>query len=113
MKPSKALVVIVASVSLVACANRPETIHASFVSHERFIDLSCDQLVGRLASTRADLDKYSKMQDEKATGDAIGVFLVLVPVSKLTGDYEGEVARLKGEVEAIETAQIKNKCRAP
>jgi DNA-binding Xre family transcriptional regulator len=32
-------------------------------------------------------------------------------VSKLTGDHEADVARLKGEVEAIETAQIKAKCK--
>jgi hypothetical protein len=28
----------------------------------------------------------------------------------LSGDYEGEIARLKGQVEAIETAQVKNGC---
>jgi hypothetical protein len=113
MKFPQVLLAVFATATLVACANRPETIHASYVSHERFMDLDCEQLVGKLASSRADLVKYSKMQDEKANGDAVGVFLVLVPVSKLTGDYEGEVARLKGEVEAIETAQIKKKCTAP
>jgi len=40
------------------------------------------------------------------------VFLLLVPFSKLTGDHEADVARLKGEVEAIETSQIKKKCKA-
>jgi hypothetical protein len=64
-----------------------------------------------MSETKEELVRMSKLQDEKATGDAIGVFLILVPVSKLTGDYEGDVARLKGEVEAIETAQIKAKCK--
>lgn len=32
--------------------------------------------------------------------------------SKLSGDHEGEVARLKGEVEAIETARVKSRCFA-
>lgn len=95
---------------MVGCANRPETIHASFVSHERFMDLSCMQLVTKMSATRSDLDKFSKMQDSKATGDAWGVFLLGVPFSKLSGDHEGDVARLKGEVEAIETAQIKSRC---
>jgi len=95
---------------LVGCANRPETIRASFVSHERFMALTCLQLVNRMAAARADLDKFSRMQDGKATGDAWGVFLIGVPLSKLSGDHEGDVARLKGEVEAIETAQIKVRC---
>jgi hypothetical protein len=100
------------TVSLVAgCANRPETISASFVSHEKFSNLDCTQLATRMSDTRAELDKYSKMQDSKATGDAWGVFLLGVPFSKLSGDHEGDVARLKGEVEAIDTAQVKAGCK--
>ncbi len=94
---------------LAACATRPESIHASYVSHERYMDLDCDGLAVKMSDTRADLTKFSKMQDSKATGDAWGVFLLGIPFSKLSGDVEGDVARLKGEVEAIETAQIK-KC---
>lgn len=103
---------VVAAATLMGCANRPESIRASFVSHERFIDLDCTQLTTKLADTRAELEKYSKMQDSKANGDAFGVFLLGIPFSKLSGDHEGDVARLKGETEAIETAQIKNKCKA-
>jgi hypothetical protein len=110
----KLLGVFILTVATLAagCANRPETISASFVSHERFIDLDCTQLNTKMSDTRSELDKYSQMQNSKATGDAWGVFLLGVPFSKLSGDHEGDVARLKGEVQAIETAQIKNKCRA-
>ena len=94
-----------------ACANRPESIHASYVSHEKYAYLDCPALALKMSETKEELARMSKLQDEKATGDAIGVFLILVPVSKLTGDYEGDVARLKGEVEAIETAQIKARCK--
>lgn len=65
-----------------------------------------------MSDTRAELDKYSKLQDGKATGDAWGVFLLGVPFSKLSGDHEGDVARLKGEIEAIDTAQVIGKCKA-
>ncbi len=99
------------TVALAACANRPESIRASFVSHEKFAHLDCAALATRMGDTRAELDKFSKMQDSKATGDAVGVFLLGVPFSKLSGDHEGDVARLKGEVEAIDTAQVKNKCK--
>ncbi|WP_202716939.1 hypothetical protein [Thiothrix subterranea] len=64
-----------------------------------------------MADTRAELDKFSKMQNSKANVDAAGVFLVGIPVSKLSGDFQADVARLKGEVEAIETAQVKKNCK--
>ncbi|MDP3925902.1 MAG: hypothetical protein Q8Q84_21450 [Hydrogenophaga sp.] len=109
---SKVFFSLLAASVLVGCANRPESIRASFVSHERFTELNCSQLTTKLADTRSELDKFSKMQDSKANGDAFGVFLLGIPFSKLSGDHEGDVARLKGEVEAIETAQIKSKCKA-
>lgn len=102
--------IIMAACLLAGCANRPETIHASFVSHERYMDQNCMQLLGTLSNTRAELARFSRMQDGKATGDAWGVFLIGVPFSKLSGDHEGDVARLKGQVEALETAQVKQRC---
>ena len=99
------------SIGLIGCANRPESIHASFVSFEKYIDLDCAALETKMSTARADLAKYSKMQDDKANADAVGVFLLLIPISKLSGDHEADVARTKGEIEAIETAQVKNKCR--
>lgn len=95
---------------MVACANRPESIHASYVSHEKFVGLDCESLAKLLEGTKSELASYSRAQDSKANADAFGVFLILLPISKLSGDHEGEIARLKGQVEAIETAQVKNKC---
>ena len=95
------------------CASRPENIKASYISHERYIENDCSQLVIQMSDARAELAKYSEMQNSKATSDAWGVFLILVPVSQLTGDYEADVAKWKGVVEAIETTQIKNKCKQP
>lgn len=96
---------------LSGCANRPDSIHAEYISYERYAGLSCQELESRLADTRSRLEVASQQQNNAANVDAVGVFLVLVPVSKLTGDHEAEVARLKGDVEAIETAQIKGRCR--
>ena len=95
-----------------ACASRPEAISASYVSHEKYMDNDCTQLATKMTDARAELAKVSAMQDSKANGDAVGVLLVLIPVSKLTGDHAGDVARWKGEVEAIDTAQIKMKCKS-
>jgi hypothetical protein len=95
---------------LLACANRPESIRASYVAYEKYVDLDCQAMGAKMAETRAQLARYSDLQNSKANGDAFGVFLLGIPFSKLTGDVEGDVARLKGEVEAIETAEIRKKC---
>jgi len=108
---ARTLVTVALATALVACANRPDTIRASYVSHEKFADLDCTQLVGRTTETKLELERVSRMQNDKANGDAVGVFLLGIPFSKLSGDHEGEIARLKGEVEALDTAQIKARCK--
>ena len=97
--------------TVTSCASRPESIKSSYISHERYIDNNCTKLATQMSDARAELAKFSEKQNSKATEDAWGVFLILVPFSKLTGDYEAAVAKSKGIVEAIETAQIKNKCK--
>lgn len=103
-------IIVGLAVGLSACANRPSSIKPSFVSHERFIALECPALRDRLVSARHDLARYSVLQEQKANNDAVGVFLLGVPFSKMSGDHEADVARAKGEIEALETAQIKNRC---
>ena len=110
MKTLFKFVSIVAIAILSGCANRPGSIRASYVSHEKFSDLSCEQLVNRQLTTHIKLERLSREQDGKANGDAIGVFLLGIPFSKLSGDHEAEIAHLKGELEALETAQVKAKC---
>lgn len=103
-------IIVGLAVGLSACANRPSSIKPSFVSHERFIALECPAIRDRLVSARHDLARYSVLQEQKANNDAVGVFLLGVPFSKMSGDHEADVARAKGEIEALETAQIKNRC---
>ena len=102
---------LVSLVLVSACASRPESISASYVSHEKYIAGDCTRLATQMTDARAELAKVSAMQDTNANWDAVGVLLVLIPFSKLSGDHAGDVAKWKGEVEAIDTAQIKNKCK--
>lgn len=99
------------ALTVTGCATRPESISASFVSHEKYMGQTCQQLTDQMADARAKLADFSKQQDTKANLDAATVFLVLIPASKLSGDHAGDVAKYKGEVEAIETAQIKTNCK--
>jgi len=111
LKNTAKLALLAAAVVMAGCATRPESISASYVSHEKYMGNSCTELVTNMADARAQLTKFSGMQDTKANLDAATVFLVLIPASKLTGDSAGDVAKYKGEVEAIETAQIKKGCK--
>ena len=107
----KILLSLVTALALTACATRPESISASYVSHEKYAGLTCEQLTTQMVDARANLQKFSDMQNSKANMDAATVFFVLIPASKLSGDSAGDVAKWKGEVEAIDTAQIRATCK--
>ena len=102
-------IILASSIAILlgACATRPEGISASYVSHEKYTGADCIRLATQMSDSRAELAKVFEMQNSKATGDAWGVFLLGIPFSQLSGDHAGDVARWKGEVEAVETAQIK------
>jgi hypothetical protein len=107
----KLVTLFIAAAAITGCATRPESIPASYVSHEKYMGQTCSLLTDTMADARAKLAEFSKLQDSKANMDAATVFFVLIPASKLSGDHAGDVAKYKGEVEAIETAQIKTGCK--
>ena len=111
MKIFTTLAAVCLVAALAGCATRPESISASYVSHEKYGGQNCVELNTSMSDARAQLTKFSEMQNTKANVDAATVFIALVPISKLSGDHAGDVAKYKGEVEAIETAQVKAKCK--
>lgn len=108
---NRILIITVAIIaSLVGCANRPESIRSSYVPVEKYLNLDCAQLTTALAGAQSGLSDSSRRQNDKANADAVGVFLIGVPFSKLSGDHEGEVAQQKGEIEAVQGAIAKRGC---
>ena len=101
---------LVLSLILVGCASRPDRISASFVSHDKFMQNTCSELAVLRADARTDLQTYTSKQNSKANWDAVSVWFILIPASQLTGDVKADVAKAKGEVEAIETAQAVKGC---
>ncbi|MEX0964383.1 MAG: hypothetical protein WDZ52_10150 [Pseudohongiellaceae bacterium] len=90
---------------LAACASRPDAIAPTNVSSADYAELSCSETSTLLTERRTALREAERQQNRAATGDAIGVFLVLLPVGSLLGeDNEGIVAQHKGEVAALERA---------
>lgn len=85
-----------------ACAQSPGAIQP--VSMGNVYDrTSCNEASGLLMSERSKLDALSQKQKSAVAGDALGVFLIGVPVSSLTGgDVAGEIATSKGKIVALE-----------
>jgi len=104
------LVTVSTTIAMAGCASRPESISASTIAYEKYMDFTCEQLAMKKSEARADLAEASSKQNTKANWDFATVWFVLVPVSQISGDYEAEVAKLKGTVEAIDTAQVIKKC---
>lgn len=100
MKPF--ILLAVAAVTVAACAKNPDSI-APVSMGNAFQSTSCVQAQRMLNQERETLAAVEQKQRNAATGDAVGVFLIGVPMSSLTGnDREGEIATTKGKVLALE-----------
>ena len=96
--------------ALGACAKSPSSIAPMSVSSNEYAGLSCSNLNAERTSVEAKLADAVKRQNDAQAADAVGVFLVLIPISALTGDAEAEVAQYKGEKIAIERSLEKRGC---
>ena len=102
---------------MVGCANAPKDIAASYVSPLAYESYDCDQLgqeavrlSDRAASVFGEQKKKAK-SDAVSTGIALILFWPAVFFIKGKGGAsEPEVARLKGEMEAMEAVAIQKKC---
>jgi len=103
--------------SLSACASQPKDIPAAYVSPITYEPYTCQQLAEEAQRVSARAAEVTGAQQKKATGDAVatGVALVLFwPavffIKGKGGATESEVARMKGEMQAIEQASIQKNC---
>ena len=111
MKPLP-LITLVAMIALApSCATSPDKISPQYVSDIQYMELDCAQMAaeqGRLVSALAEA---SRAQSTARSNDAWGVLLIGVPTASLSGSNQaGYVARLKGEIEALQRAAVKKRC---
>lgn len=113
----KRAVAAVAALGLVAgCATSPKDIAPAYVSPVLYENLSCQQLAEEAARVSAAAAAASGQQQSQAGKDAamVGVSLVLFwpAVFFVGGDKQSaaELARLKGEMQAIEQANLRKGC---
>ena len=113
---NKVSCLIAAAVVLSSCASKSVDIKASYVSSTLYENLTCKQLQEEAASVSNRAIAASGEQDKKASNDAaavaVGVVLFWPALFFAKGDgaSAAEVSRLKGEMDAIEKASLKNKC---
>lgn len=105
------VVILLSSLAIAGCASSASEVAPVAIPSANYKGLSCDETKVALEQKRAKKFALVKQQDNAATGDAIGVLLLLLPVGSIFGaDKEGELAQAKGEVLALEGAVTIN-CR--
>lgn len=105
------VLVAAVTVSLAGCAKNPESIAASTMPMNAYSGLSCNQLAMEHQRSSLALQQAEAAQRQAVQGDAVGVFLIGVPVSSLSGaDKEGMVAQHKGEIIAINAMRRSKGC---
>lgn len=107
------LAALLALVVLAGCAKDPGKIQPITFPAGAYAHYSCEQLEQEWKTNENNLILMSKQQSSAAAGDAIGVFLVGIPISSLGGgDHEAEIATFKGRKLEIEAEQKRKQCGA-
>lgn len=116
MKSGKSAALLGAvTIALSACATAPDQISPQYVSPARYAGFDCDQVSSEIEYIRARVSEVTGKQQDQADGDAVamGVGLVLFwpALFFLIGDdQKEELARLKGEYEALRRVSVDKKC---
>ena len=107
---------MILSTFLMGCATSSDKISSSYVSPLMYQSLTCEQIKPELLRVNTQLVNVSGVQDQTATKDAVmmGVGLVVFwPALFFLAqgdDKQAEVANLKGQYEALESAAIQKNC---
>ena len=99
------------AIVMAGCAKNPESIAPAYVSPMIYQNWSCAQLAAEHERLNAALATASDQQRKARTNDIVGVALIGLPVSSLSGDnIASQIARLKGEKEAVRKVMIRKNC---
>lgn len=106
---------LLASVVLNGCAASSKNIQSQYVSPLVYKDYDCDQVSQEMMRIHRRVSEVSGKQDSQATKDAValGVGLVIFWPAlffMIGDDQKDELARLKGEYDALEQTAIAKKC---
>lgn len=107
----KRISILIAVTAVAACAKDPEAIAAVEVGSAAFLSMSCPQLAQQEIQAAQNLENLSAAQRQAAADDALGVFLIGLPLGSMSGnDQEAQIAIARGQVQAIDRAQLQRGC---
>ena len=116
MKRVLVLTSLIAALTISACAKKSDDVGSQYVSPLQYQSYSCRQIGEEAQRVNDQVARLTGVQDKKAENDAVatGVALVLFwPAAffvKGNGENASELARLKGELEALEKTSIRKNC---
>jgi len=116
VSPIVSFCLLMVGIMLAGCATRSQDVVTAYVSPMQYQNYSCAQLREEAARVSARAAIASGMQDQNATNDAIATGVALVvfwPAAFLVhgnGASAQEVSQLKGDMDAIEQANIQKRC---
>ena len=112
-----ALILSTVTAFVSGCATGADDIAPSYISPVTYESYTCEQLAEEAQAVSARAAQAAGAQNKARTNDAVMttvgvvVFWPSLFLIKGNGPQAAEVARLKGEMEAIQTASIRKKCR--
>jgi C-terminal processing protease CtpA/Prc len=107
MKNSFVVLSLFIAALISGCATAPENIAPSYVSHIAYMQYSLEELSQEQARLQAAVSTSSDAQRKARSNDTMGVIFLGLPVSSLSGSNQASnLARLKGELEAVQKAII-------
>jgi hypothetical protein len=107
---------IAAAMALASCAKDANQVGASYISPITYQSYTCPQLSEEAQRVSARAAETAGVQDQKATNDkvAVGVGLIVfwpaLLFTKGNDENTAELARLKGQMDAIEQVSIQKRC---
>ena len=105
---------VITSLVLTGCSTRSSNIQASYVSPLVYQSYSCEQIEQEEQRIARRVSEVSTRQDSRANSDAVAVVASVIVWPALfflaSGDLHEEVARLKGEYEALQQVAVQKNC---
>jgi hypothetical protein len=105
-----------ASLTAAGCASRSQDVSAAYVSPTSYASYSCRELSAEAQRVSSAAAAASGAQDSQRTKDVVATTAAVVifwPAAFFVGGdnaQTAELARLKGQMQAIEAASIQKKC---
>jgi hypothetical protein len=107
---------LLAVAALAGCASKSGEIAPSYVSPVMYQSYTCQQIAQESQNVAAHAAQVSGAQDQKRTNDQIATGVAIVvfwPAAFFVGgdgQAAAELARLKGQMEALEQASVMKNC---